>query len=145
MICGLLCAVDVEQARHIGTRGLGEQRDGQEEEHAHAHRLLRSDARRLLPTTSETEIHLPLRTPADHANGKLAGQGWGPSLNFQLATNRNESVSVCHLVSQNVGVRLRAACLWHAAVLAAQPGAFRNRPAGIVRASTSRGGGRWYC
>ena len=41
---GLLRGSDVGQARHVGTRCLGEQRDSEKEEQPHAHSLLRSRA-----------------------------------------------------------------------------------------------------
>jgi hypothetical protein len=58
--CGLDYGGDLGQVRHVGTRCLGGQRNGEKEEQAHAHRLLRSGARRLGASYSlDTEIHFP--------------------------------------------------------------------------------------
>jgi hypothetical protein len=42
--CGLDCGSDVRQARHVGTRCLREQRDGEKEEQVHAYKLTASAA-----------------------------------------------------------------------------------------------------
>src|SRR5438445_1942611 len=42
--CGLYCGGDVRQARHVGTRRLREQRDGEKEEQVHAYKLAPSRA-----------------------------------------------------------------------------------------------------
>ena len=42
--CGLYCRADVRQARHVGTRCLREQRDGEKEEQVHAYKLTPSGA-----------------------------------------------------------------------------------------------------
>src|SRR3954470_21355741 len=49
--CGLCCSGDVMQVRHLVTRCLGEERDGDKEEQAHAYKLIRSGASTVRSTT----------------------------------------------------------------------------------------------